>query len=231
MRSLVSKFIITRRAVSCFLGALVLLIEVWFLVTSVPRQVEEILTLQKSQEEISKDVEMLDRAVRILVGVDQGKLARELQSVNAVLPSQKKTSGLVVGISKIASDSGVILKELEFSPGRISTDSAQTLDEALPGSLVRRVGAGVTINTDLSGLTAFLSKVQAASQLIGVDTVTFTGSTGLQQTGQIALQVYFEPVSSGLIVWSQVRPVSASEEKVLQTLSATDVFILPGEGR
>ncbi len=231
MNIAISNFVSTKRTVLYFLGGILILGELWFLATLVPRQVEEIRTLQKSQEEISKEVALLDKAVKILLAVDQRKLAKELVSVNAVLPSQKKTSGLVAGIAKIASESSVVLKELEFSPGKFSTDSAQTAEEKIPGSQVRRVGAGLTIAGGLNELTVFLTKIQAASQLIGVDSLNFSSSTSRQQIAQIALQVYYEPVSSQAIDWSLVRPVSADEETVLRSLTASDVFILPGEGR
>lgn len=232
MKDLFSGFKITKGVVFFVLAGALMLGEFWFLVTSVPRQISEIGSLQKSQVEISGEISQLDFAVRILTAVDQTKLAKQVASVNAVLPSQKKTSGLVAGIARIASDSGVILDAIDFSPGKISTGSAVSADdEAIPGSLVRRVRAELTISGNLDRLTVFLAKIQAASQLIGIESLNFTGALGHQQAAQIVLQVYYEPVSDAVINWSQVRPVSASEEMVLRTLTSQDVFILPGEGR
>lgn len=232
MRKVEDLFLVVRRFGLYLMLSAVILTEVGVVVGFAPRQWQEIGSLFERKAGLSFAVGKLTSALSVLRALDQKELAKELAQVDATLPDGKKTSGLVFGIGSIASASGVVLSSLEFSPGKLSTGSAQVTDEAVAGTKVRQVQAEVTIGGgDLSTLTTFLAKIYAASQLIGVDRVSFSASSGRQPTASIRLQVYFEPRSSEPVDWGKVRPLLLSEGAVLGSLSSQDVFTLPEERR
>lgn len=204
---------------------------VWFLLTAPYQQWGEIASLQINKQQLSEEVVRLDKAITILAAVDQKQLAQDLASVNAALPGQKKTSGLVAGLSAVASASGVAVRELTFSPGRIATESSEVSDQPLAGSKVRVVTASLSVGSDLPRLGSFLSKLQSASQLLGISSVGFTGATAREPLSTVSLSVYYQPPNSGVIDWGNVRPVSDKERQILASLSSQDVFILPEEQR
>lgn len=212
-------------------GGAIVLGGVWFLLTAPYQQWGEIVSLQINKDELSGEVTRLDKAIAILAAVDQKQLASDLASVNAALPGQKKTSGLVAGLSAVASASGVALRELSFSPGKIATESSEVVDQPLAGSKVRVVTAALTLGADLPRLGSFLSKLQLASQLLGVSAVGFTGSSAREPLSTVSLSVYYQPPNSSVIDWGSVRPVSDKERQILASLSSKDVFILPEEQR
>lgn len=212
-------------------GAAVVLGGVWFLLTAPYQQWGEITSLQINKEQLSDEVTRLDKAITILTAIDQKQLAQDLASVNAALPGQKKTSGLVAGLSAVASASGVVVRELTFSPGRIATESSEVSNEQLAGSKVRVVTASLSVGSDLPRLGSFLSKLQSASQLLGVSSVGFTAGSAREPLSTISLSVYYQPPSAGVIDWGEVRPVSDKERQILASLSSKDVFILPEEQR
>ncbi len=215
-----------------FLVVAVLLGEAIALWNLFPWEVGQIQKLLAQKQEVGAAVTSLNSALVVLRGVDQKQLARQVAVTDAALPFGKKTSGLVAGIRNVASASGVTLQALEFSPGLISTDSAEVIvDVPVPGTTVHRVDATVTLNADLSHLVTFLTKIYTSSQLIGVAEIDYSGSTVRQQIAQVAFKVYYQPKSEDPIDWKKVRPVSADEAKVLQSLSSQDVFILPEERR
>lgn len=231
MRKVKDWFWVLRRFGWYLLLLVVILTEFGVVVGFVPRQWQEIGSLQERKIYLSSRVGILTGAISVLRALDQKELAKQLAQVDAALPNGKKTSGLVFGMGSIASASGVALSSIEFSPGKISTGSAQVTEEAVAGTKVRQVRAEVTIGSDLSTLTTFLSKIYAASQLIGVERVSFSASSGRQPTAAIMLQVYFEPRSNEPVDWGKVRPTLASESAVLGSLSSQDVFTVPEERR
>lgn len=213
-----------------FLAAAVVLVEVVAVLGLIPSQWRELTALRANKMEKSQKVRELETGLSVLTTVDQRELVKQLAVVNAALPSNKKTSGLVSGIIRIASASGVALSSLEFSPGNVSTVSAEAVeDEAVLGTKVRQMAATVTIGSDVLGLTTFLSKIASASQLIDTKEVSYSNNASRVRSAQITLQVYFQPESTELVKWGEIRPVSASESAILRALSSKDVFTVPQE--
>lgn len=211
----------------------VVLFELGVLFKFVPQQWQEIAQLLQSKKVAGDQVTALNKALTVLKSVDQKELARQLAVVNAALPSQKKTSGLVAGLTNMTQASGVNFIQIDFSPGLISTTSAveSAIEVVIPGTRVHRLDATLGISTDLTQLVTFLKQIQKASQLLGTSQVSFVGGTARRQTAQLTLQVYYQPEEGGETDWGSLRAVSADEQKVIQALSARDVFTLPEEQR
>lgn len=208
-----------------------ILAESLFVLISVGRQWQSVSKLQSRKEEIRKEIAKLSSALDVINSLDRSKISSQLAMVKAALPSQKKTSGLVRGVAAIASASGVAIRSLEFSPGKIATDSATTMDEVVAGSQARSFKVDVVIETDLEKLLVFLTKLQLANQLMGVKSVNYTVSAIRQPEASLALDVYFQPLPQPAVVWDQVRSVTAAEEKILGAFNSPDVFIIPEEQR
>lgn len=221
---------VVRKISFYFLVVTIVGLESIYLVREVPHQWDQIASLRQNEQSFKKEVATLAQAAEVLNNLDKSELAKQLDTVNAALPSQKKTSGFVSGISTIASASGVVLKEVGFSPGRISTGSAEPAEEVIKGSLVRSVNAAVQISSDQGKLVDFLTNLQNAIQLVGITNVIYE-TTAKDSTAHVSLKVFFEPVSASPIAWEQVRPNSPEEDETIESLSDKDVFSLPEEQR
>lgn len=203
---------------------------VWSLIFLVPRQQQEVGSLLEKRRDVADEITGLSKALAVLKSVDQKKLATQLATVNAALPSQKKTSGLLSGVAEVARGSGVTLKSVDFAPGKISTGSAErTTEEKLPGTKVSVLLASAVVTGDLSSLRSFLTLLSSSSQLVGVKSVAYTGFAAREQTASLSLLVYFQQPETTGLDWSQVSAVSSEQEKVVAKLSTRDVFILPPE--
>ncbi|MBI4099753.1 hypothetical protein HY440_01980 [Candidatus Microgenomates bacterium] len=232
MRILTAIFRILQSAAFYLLTGAVIFGEFGFLVALVPKQVAEISSLQQKSRETSSEVDSLNTAIKVLRSVDRKKLASQLATVNAALPTVKKTSGVLSGISGIAFGSGVNLQQIEFAPGRISTGSAQvTTDRILSGTNVRVLEASADVRGDLVKLKNFVTQIQNSSQLVGIKSINYSGSSSRTQSAGLSLEVFYEPAESSGLDWNKVRAISAEEEKIVAKLPASDVFTVPAELR
>lgn len=211
--------------------AIFLVAELYYLGAYSPMHWSQAQNLRTEYADLSKEVSSFDKALGVIQATDKIILAKQLARVNAALPSQKKTSGLVNGILATASTSGVILKELEFSPGRISTDSSQLEEQVIDKSQARSVTASVVVLTDLDKFVTFLNSIQQANQLLGVQSLQFIRSPRGGPQASVMMDVYFEPLSDAPINWETVRSITPSEQKILDSLSLQDNFIIPEERR
>lgn len=201
-----------------------------FLIKSFPGQQEKITSKLFEIESLGTEVKDLTAAISILNSIDQKQLTIDVDHVNAALPSAKKTSGFVRGIAGVASASGGIVNQITFTPGRIATDSG-LLDVLVPNSKAHAVPAALTMNASLNTVSNFVKNIQAASQLIGIKSITFDPTVGGQPLAVITMDVYYEPENESPVNWVDVRAMTDQEREVLKKLSNRDLFILPEEQR
>lgn len=190
----------------------------WF----IPNQVNKVSQKWRDLQQANQEINELTKTISNLENSDKSNLTQNLAKAAAALPDKKKTSGLVTGLSDLAEQNGVLIKSLEFSPGKLATGSA---DESLTvGNGVKAITASLEVGADLPALITFLEKLQKVSQILGVTSVEFGG-----KGTSLPLLVYYQPPRSGILNWKQVELLTAAETEVLKSLESKDVFTLPPE--
>lgn len=190
----------------------------WFL----PKQGDKITQKWQGLQQTNQEIAELSKTISNLENSDKNNLTQNLSKAAAALPDKKKTSGLVTGLSDLAGQNGVLIKSLEFSPGKLATGSAD--ESTTIGNGVKAITAFLEIRTDLPTLIIFLKKLQKISQILGITSVEFTG-----KSASLPLLVYYQPPRSGSLNWKQAELLTATETEVLKSLDAKDVFTLPPE--
>lgn len=213
------------------LGAIVLG-EVFFALGILPGWVNGIGDDRSNLETVTSEVTELTKTLNYLTQIDKPTLASLLVKANAALPDEKKTSGLVSGLSKLASSSGALIKTLEFSPGLISTSSAiPTIPPAASEQVIKDGGiktlpAIMTVQADFNSLIFFLQKLDKASQLLGVSGLKYTANASEGNQTNIGLYIYYQPPEVSTVLWKQSTPLTLQEQKSLDDLSSQDIFTL-----
>lgn len=170
--------------------------------------------------------------INSLASMDVNNLSSNLQKASAALPDEKKTAGLVTGLTNLASTSGVLVKSLEFAPGLISTDAASLKilqnpgEDVIKGGGIKAVNASMVVIGDLNSLIDFLTKINKASQLLGISNLNFGSQTGDNKQSSIEFYILYQPTKESSVLLKQVTPLTETENKVLESLSNEDIFIL-----
>lgn len=211
---------------------LVILVEVWFLAFYLPGKIFGLLELRDQVTRLSQDVGQLATANEQLGAVDNTQLAAELTVAEVALPDEKKVAGLISGLGSLASSSGVLVKSIAFSPGRVSTSSADLTgggSEIEVGDKVRAIPVTMTVTSSLEQFLDYLERLEAASQLLGVTEINYSlsGPTG----GDLGLLVYYLPARTGKPSWQHIPSISSEDLAVLSKVSPLDIFNLPAGPR
>ena len=204
-----------------FAGGIIIL-ELVVMIFLFPAQISKISQNWQDLQDVTKETTDLTKTIAALANSDKNNLKQNLDKATAALPDKKKTSGLVTGLSDLAGQNGVIIKNLEFSPGKLATGSAD--ESTTIGNGVKAVSASMEIGADLPTLIVFLGKLQKVSQILGVTSVDFTG-----KGASLPFLVYYQPPRQGTLNWKQVELLTTQETQVLKSLDATDIFTLPPE--
>lgn len=202
---------------------------VWFL----PGRFE---TLAAKKEELAKNTaqaQELTATVRLLAEIDRDQLREDLNKALAAIPHEKKTSGLVTGLTTLASSSGIVVKGLEFSPGLISTPSALSSAplETVMASGVKTIPVAVTLIADRNQMASFLASLRQASQMLGVISVQFGSSQRDTSAVTLPMLIYYQPPKESRPDPKQVKLLTTREREILDALPAEDIFKLPPEPR
>lgn len=182
-----------------------------------------------------EEVAAYDKSLKMLSTLDQSQIDSYLGKLLLALPDEKKTSGIISGMTALASQSGVVVTGLEFSPGFVATNSGQTIeatsqDRVVDSALnVRAIPAALTISASPVSLINFLKKLSEASQLIGVSAVNYESSGIGQIKAVISIQIYYQPRDISRFSWRGLRGVSGEDIGFVQTLPGEDLFVLQGQ--
>lgn len=206
----------------------VIIVEILLAVFFIPNRIQSIMTKRQEIAQQSDDYRGLQAAVNALSQVDKSVLDRYLQRSTAAIPNEKKTTGIVSGLSVIAVTNGVMVRNLELNPGLISSASAQS--PAPAGTGLRFVPATLTVTANFQALNNFLTSLRKTSQIISVRDLTFD-AVGDNNRVQIGVQIYYLAPRSQSVSWSNIATLTPVEIDLLEKLPETDVFTLGQETR
>lgn len=208
-------------------AALIVMTEIaalYFLALPLPGKISD------SWNRLTKDrqeTEALNTLVSTLASTDVTSLEETRQKVNAALPDEKKTAGIIFGLTRLASSSGVIVNSLEFAPGLVSTSSGSLPRETVPKKTaefgVKSIPASLTLTAEIGPLARFLDDLAKVNQVIGVEQVSLSRTSG-RTIADVSLILYYQPPKTGTITWKQIQPVTAAEQEILESLTGVDIF-------
>lgn len=213
--------------------ALVLLSEVIFGLLIIPGKITKISADLQEADEIAAESNRLSTLLSTISNADQSSLEADLAKVTAALPDEKKTTGLVSGLSLLAPSYGVIVRSLEFSPGLVSTESAKFLpqklqitSEVVTGNGVKAIPAALSVATNFHSLISFLERLKTVSQILTVTSVDLSTSSGKESLAVLSLMVYYQPRKEGTVSWRQVDTLAPAERAIIESLEDKDLFTL-----
>lgn len=210
---------------------IILLVEVLSLAFHFPKKAFELWDLKNRLTVLSDEVKSLSSAQQQLGAVEASLLSSYLKLAEVALPDEKKVAGLISGLVSVASSSGVTVKAVSFSPGRISVSTVSAgvagegAGEVEIGDKVRAIPVTMTVASSLAQFLDYLERLQAASQLLGVTGINYSLSE--QSSGDLNLIVYYLPERLGKPGWQYIPSISAEDLKMLTNLSPRDIFNLP----
>lgn len=225
-----------------YLGAFLLVIlEIAFLILFLPGKVTNISSWRTNIASLTQTVRLLDSTNQTLSQMDKNTLEAKLNQVNSALPTEKKVSGLVTGLSSLGSESGVIVQTIEFSPGVISSRSGQpaktsitnpdtttlpTGDKLAAG--VKAIPLSLSVKGDIQSLISFLNSVHNANQIISLDSLDYRLANSGTNVAVISGRVFYQPQSNpGQIDLTHFQGLTEADEKEISRLPALDLFTLP----
>ena len=171
----------------------------------------------------------MEKTISVLESLDQVKVRRDLATVVAALPNEKKVTGMVTGLTNLASASGVSVSSVELIPGKISTKSAGVSQTAIKANDLADVDVGggvrgIPLSRVGSGneprFLDLVGKIARVSPLLGVRKLDFTVAGGVERSGQLTILVYFMPVDTSRIDSSALAGLSLAEEESLRRLGS-----------
>lgn len=223
-------------------AALIIGVELIFAVLFFPSFWQRILAASETAATAAVDLKEKQTALAILSQTDEEKLQVGLGKALAALPEEKKISGLVTGLTTLASQSGIVVKGLEFAPGVISTRSAQLdrqkaaepelgpgLEEIVIGSGVKAIPVDVSLAGSLEQLADFLKNLTQTSQILGVTAVDYRQSSKAAPETTLSVLIYYQLPKENKINWNQVKPLSGLAIKIVEALPDRDFFLVPPE--
>lgn len=178
------------------------------------------------------EVNSYAESLKVLQSLNGPEVDEQLRKVLYALPDEKKTSGVVSGMTALASSSGVIVTSLEFSPGIVEASAAGQVDEVRQEIVVdeakniKAIPASLSIVTNTDGLVSFLHNLSEASQLIGVTSVGYTSDSLDQVKATVAILIYYQPRDINKFSWVGLKPLSESEASYVRALPGEDLFVL-----
>lgn len=137
-----------------------------------------------------KDLKVKSSRLNALL-TSQTSLKSSLKIVDTAIPSKDNVPTLMTEVQRIASDSGVILKALQFGSGSLSTSGGSSGRIASDKTL-KRVMLQVIAEGSFANLQSFLKNIESASRIITVDNISFEAKkTGPGSSTTLSLTSYY----------------------------------------
>lgn len=200
------------------LTALVILAEAIAGVVYFPGKVRELYSTAQDLDTLKEEVTAREAIVTELEAVDQNQLKSQIALATSALPSEKKISGLITGLTNLASSSGIAVTELSFSPGLVSTRSGSTtqisVEPEIAGQSAEDGVRGIPISLAATAnepqlLIDFMGKIAKVSPLLGIKTLSYRVSDQ-NKSATFLFVIYYQPAPQAL-EGNQVRAIKLTE--------------------
>ncbi|MFZ1721444.1 MAG: hypothetical protein WAU07_02980 [Microgenomates group bacterium] len=221
----VSIFMATRKQMASAIALSV--VGVGLLLFGVIPQARQAIELQAQLEKEKPKLMQLERKLSDLENVKFTPEFGQADIVDAALPSKKPLLELMMSLSSIAVETGVVIQDFEINPGEIASDSA-SLEAIKPTVRARGTSAAVgfmEFDLEILGtfeqVQSFLILVEKISPFTTINTLTLgtgddtnTEGVPLIQTSLTTKTYYF------------TQPVKTTVEAPLPQLNNQDIIVL-----
>lgn len=201
---------------------ILVIVEIGAMIQFIPGLIKSINENNSKISQITETNKKLRQSEANLSQMNAASLKSDLAKASAALPTEKKISGLVTGLTTLASSSGVIVTALEFSPGAISTKSSQV---KLTG--VQSIPANLSIAGGINSILDFFAKLYLVSQLTTVNGISFGSGTSGSSGATFPVVIYYQPANSNPIDYQKIELLTSEEQDIISKLTAKDVFVIP----
>jgi Tfp pilus assembly protein PilO len=182
-------------------------------------QIESIREKNLEVEEGRERLERLNQKIDALELVDETAESLKLLETEKAIPANKKIATLIVGIRSMAVESKLSIREMNFKPGKVATQSA-TVSAMSKKTKAKIREADSEENKDsllfvvklrgkLDSVKKFLSKLEKAKRLMEVDTLSSTQDEDepSKHLVEISIRAPFKQIKSGGDVVSDPLPL------------------------
>ena len=206
-------------------------------------KINEILALQKDNEQLAMQADSLEKKASILAGLDKNKLEEQLIAAEQLLPSDKNVFSVLRQVEVSASQSGILLNKVEAVAGTINeevstlpavpiapsvpTTPTTPTDNPVAGAIpsqgatfeaTSKVQVRLSTTSDYTSLLKFLSNIYAFSRVVNIDGISLSPAIGesLQIRSSFSIDAYWKtlPLELGSIE-SPISLLTNDEEQLL----------------
>jgi hypothetical protein len=176
-------------------------------------------SVRQEVDATQQKIAILQHNINFINYMNKSELDTQLQTASAALPSDKNFGSMLQTLSNAAAKSGVSLNNFSFQVGTVTTPT-QTLPgapvPAVTGSGVSTIQMTIIVNGSISNLDSFLKVLDNSLPISEV-----TSINGSEGNVTVQLQFYEKPFPNiSLPEDTQMAPLSASQTKLLETLSS-----------
>ena len=171
-----------------------------FLIPQVARFKEKNLQVQEAQ----KRLDVLNKKIDALNNIDENEESQMRLEVEKSVPTSKNLPPLIVGVKNIAGKAGLQVREMNFKPGKIATQSATASAAAAKnqsGTSVKELKDRINFTAILSGsldqMKVFLSELEKSKRLLEISSFKSTIQNDGSHKFDLLVSTPFKEVKSG----------------------------------
>lgn len=173
-----------------FIPAVAIVISLLLLLIAARPRLNSVLQLRKEVKEEETRLENIRTKADELASLDKIRLSAEVKLVNRALPFEKDVSAAVIGMERLAADSGLLIDTIALSPGEVSTPSATP-----------EIAGEVDIKTSFSGpfsqIKQLTGKIRQSLRVFSVKeaVISIKGSDSTNLTASFTIASHFSPLA------------------------------------
>lgn len=200
-----------------FWPAVFFLVVVVIGLTFLKPKITGIFQLQKQIREDKKRLAQVTEKVNALEGLDEIELETKSEKVLEALPSEKNIASLLYTLKILGQQAGVVLKDIEVSPGELSTRSAQPKTKGEPE--VPLLSFSLTIEGEDEKVRNFFDRIETTLPLMKISLIDLSQKGEDSVDGNLKLAAFFLLLPKELgVIEKPLALITSQEEKAYQEL-------------
>ena len=211
-------FVLTRMqlvlAVACGVGAVLVV------VAAIMPQVNSVLEARSEFQKQEKLTTQLQKKAQALQDADTLQLVQNQEYIDNALPSKKPLLELMESVSQLSANADVTIKNIELTPGEISTESAQVVSKT-KNSQYDELDVDLVVQGQLKNINTFISGIENTAPMSNVTKISLNELRN-KETGD---EDYFEAELT-VATYYFTQSVKAAIDTPLSQLTAEEIPFL-----
>ncbi len=162
-------------------------------------QASDVWAIREQKQEVSADLDKLQTKRLSLSQISADQLDARLQSLEYVLPRRKPVLELLTLLESFSLDTEVVMREYEFNPGQLATESAEISSEPIEDETgTQEMVVALVVEGEFEAIQAFYEKIESMAPLSQLAVVNqtlmidpFALETEVKQEAKITLNVQY----------------------------------------